>query len=303
MLKEYQELLKNKGDISIISNYLNDPFLFRLKNIGYFCGMDYASKDIYDFSEYINRYDHSVNVALITSMFTSDPRAILAGLYHDIATPCFSHVIDYMNKDYQNQESTEEYTADIILKDTFLIKKLKELKINVEDIINFKKHSIVDLNRPMLCADRVDGIILNSIGWTKNITFNEIKEIIDDLILYKNEDNNQEIGFKTLDVAKKAIWFNNQINKQMHSNEDIYMMELLANIVRYALDKKYLNLEDLYYKKEQEILNYLDSLDDACLKDMLYKFKNLKKIDITSNQNILIKNRNLKPIINFKRVI
>ena len=39
--------------------YLKAPSLLRLKDIGYFCGMDYASKDIYNFKEYISRYDHS----------------------------------------------------------------------------------------------------------------------------------------------------------------------------------------------------------------------------------------------------
>ena len=33
--------------------YLLSPSLLRLKKIGYFCGMDYASNDIYVFREYI----------------------------------------------------------------------------------------------------------------------------------------------------------------------------------------------------------------------------------------------------------
>lgn len=54
-----------------------------------------------------------MTVALLTYKLTNDKVATLAGLFHDIATPCFSHVIDYMNGDYENQESTEEYTGTI----------------------------------------------------------------------------------------------------------------------------------------------------------------------------------------------
>ena len=74
-----------------------------------------------NFKEYITRYDHSINVALITWKCTYSKEQTLAALFHDVATPCFSHVIDYMNKDYETQESTEEYTERIIKQDLLLL--------------------------------------------------------------------------------------------------------------------------------------------------------------------------------------
>ena len=58
--------------------------------------------------------DHSVGVALIIWNFTKDKKQTLAGLFHDIATPIFKHCIDFMNGDYETQESTEELTTCII---------------------------------------------------------------------------------------------------------------------------------------------------------------------------------------------
>lgn len=95
-MKEYLEILKYDKLPNFFDKYFNVPSLIRLKNIGYFCGMDYASKEIYDFSGYVSRYDHSLTVALITWMCTKDKRTTLAALFHDISTPCFSHVIDYL---------------------------------------------------------------------------------------------------------------------------------------------------------------------------------------------------------------
>ena len=101
----YNEYLNSICKIPrFLNKYLEVPCLVRLKNIGYFCGMDYASKEVYDFREKITRFDHSLTVALLTWKFTHDKKATIAGLFHDVATPCFAHVIDYMNKDYANQE-------------------------------------------------------------------------------------------------------------------------------------------------------------------------------------------------------
>lgn len=137
---------------NFLIKYLKTPSLLRLKNIGYFCGMDYASKDIYDFREYISRFAHSLTVCLIVYKLTKDKKATLAGLFHDIATPCFSHVIDYMNQDYEKQESTEEYTEHILKSDKYLIECLREDDIDINEIINFKKYSVVDNDRPKVCV-------------------------------------------------------------------------------------------------------------------------------------------------------
>ena len=49
LLEYYKELLGNIP--SFMKKYLRCSSLKRLKKVGYFCGMDYASKDIYDFKD------------------------------------------------------------------------------------------------------------------------------------------------------------------------------------------------------------------------------------------------------------
>ncbi len=300
MLDYYFSLL---GDIpKFLEKYLQVPSLLRLKKIGYFCGMDYASKDIYDFSEYISRFDHSLTVALLTYRFTKRKKDTIAALFHDIATPCFSHVIDYMNKDYEKQESTEEYTERILMNDSIFLECLKIDKIKLEDITNFKKYSILDNDRPHLCADRLDGVILTGMGWTKNVLKSDIKLILDDLSVFKNELNEKEIGFKTLEVALRVQEISKRIDVYCHSNEDNYMMELLASIARYAIDKKYITYDDLYYMTEEDVFNLFSSKNDKKLDKLLIEFKTKKKKDIPITQISNIKIRNLNPLVNNKRI-
>ncbi|MCI9247268.1 MAG: HD domain-containing protein [Clostridia bacterium] len=301
-LRFYLEQLHYKELPDFLIKYLQTPSLLRLKKVGYFCGMDYASKDIYDFSEYISRYDHSLTVSLLVYKLTKNKIVTLAGLFHDVATPCFSHVIDYMNKDYEKQESTEKYTERILRSDEYLKMCLQEDNIEMDDIVDFKKYTIVDNERPKVCADRIDGVILTGIGWTKNINNEDIKQIVDDLCIYRNEDNEEEIGFKKQSVVAKVLEVSKSIDIYCHSKEDNYMMELLAEITKLSIDKRYISYEELYLYQEEEIFSLWKEKKDKKLLELIQKFENIKKSDISIVNLPNIKIRDLKPIVNGKRV-
>lgn len=303
MLKEqYLKLWQVDQNPEFLNKYLLVPSLLRLKKVGYFCGMDYASRDIYDFSEYVSRYDHSLSTALITWYFTKDKKATIAALFHDISTPCFSHVIDYMNKDYSKQESTEEKTNDILKSDNILLECLKEDNFDLSDISDFKKYTIVDLDRPKLCADRLDGIFLTGLFWTKTITILEIKNIILSLTTYINEDGELELGFTDKKSLSKVLETNSQIDKYCHSKEDNYMMELLANITREGMNKKYYTYDDLYTLNEDEIFKLLLNSNDSSLLEKINRFKIMKEEDIPEINIPFVKKRKVWLLLNGERI-
>ena len=302
LLEQYKEILYDDEFYKTLGNYLKVPSLKRLNNIGYFCGMDYASKDIYDFPEYISRYDHSLSVALITWKLTKDKKSTIAALFHDISTPCFSHVIDYMNKDYKNQESTEMFTYDILKNDKELLECLKQDNLNIEDISNFKKYSIVDNDRPKLCADRLDGIILTGLYWTKDLYKDDIKNIIDNVVVYKNEFDELEIGFKNIQIAEFVVRVNKNIDVYCHSKEDNYMMELLADITRCAINKNIINYKELFILDEKTLFKILIKCDDVEIKEKIVKFQSIKLSDIPDINLPDVKIRTLKPLVYYKRI-
>ena len=301
-LDYYMNLLSYNEIPRFLIKYLKCPSLLRLKKIGYFCGMDYASKDIYDFREYISRYDHSINVALITYKLTKNKKATIAALFHDVATPCFSHVIDYMNKDYANQESTEEYTGRIIRNDKVLRECLKKDKIEVDSIIDFKRYTVVDNKRPKVCADRIDGVILTAIGWTKNIELSDIYKIVNDLCLLKNEFGEDEISFKNKEIALNVLKISESIDVICHSDEDNYMMQLLADITKESIENKLFTYDDLYLKNEEEIYNIIDNNGNNNIRKLYHIFKNIKKEEVPKIELPFIKIRDLNPLVLGKRV-
>lgn len=302
LLEHYFKELDIDNKPEFLNKYLKAPSLLRLKKVGCFCGMDYASKDIYDFSEYISRYDHSLSTALLTYKLTKNKTATLAALFHDIGTPCFSHVIDYMNGDYEKQESTEAFTESIITSDKYLLKCLEEDNISVVNIVKFKQYSIVDNERPKLCADRLDGVILTGIGWTKDITKEDITNILNNITIEINEDDEEEISFTSLEVATKVVEASEKIDIYCHSNEDNYMMQLLARMTKMAIDFSYLKYEDLYHENEEELFSYFSQVSNIAIKMCLHIFKNIKKRDIPELQISNIKARELNPLVNNQRL-
>ena len=132
--------------------------------------------------------DHSIAVSLIVWNFTKDKKQTLAGLFHDIATPVFKHSIDFMNGDYEKQESTEELTTRIINESQEIMKLLKRDGIKVEEVDNYHIYPIADNDTPMLSADRLEYTLSNGLGVRKKVwNLNDIKEIYDNIEVQKNE--------------------------------------------------------------------------------------------------------------------
>jgi len=295
---EYQSYICEVPEF--IKKYLELDILKRLEDVSVLCGMDYASKDMYDFKFYLSRYNHSLNVALLTWKLTYNKTQTLAALFHDISTPVFSHVIDYMHGDYIQQESTEGKTKEVLCSSLQLLEYLKEDNIDINSIINFKKYSIVDLPRPSLCADRLDNIIAVGMCWAKQVDLRNAKRIIDNILICKNENDQDEIGLRNKNVARYVTHINYELNKLTHSSEDTYMMMLLSDIVRLILEERIVSYNDLYRLTEPEMIKIIENnLDNYELNDMYYNWTHIK--ELPSEPNIEVKRLTLNPLVNGNR--
>lgn len=176
---------------------MNTNIFTRLKDIGMNCGMEYTQFQTFKNSFGVSRYDHSIGVSLITYHFTHDKHATVAALLHDIATPVFAHVIDFLNNDYEKQESTEAETKKMIFNSRELQKIFLKYEIDINLIYDYHKYPIADNESPKLSADRLEYTLANAYYYNF-LSVEQIKSIYYDLII---NDKKDEIIFKSKDKA------------------------------------------------------------------------------------------------------
>lgn len=255
--------------------YINSSVMTRLKGIGQSCGMDYTK--LYDNKFFYSVLDHSVGVALITWHFTHDKIQTLASLFHDISAPIFKHVIDFLNNDHEKQESTEKFTVSILKNSKEISKLLISDGVEFEKVIDYKMYPICDNKSPRLSADRLEYTLSSGIYLTKNLTLDEIDVIYNDLLILKNEEGIDELGFRTLEIGelfiKKAskFWF------EAISNRNKLVHQFMADLVDSCINQKLLDEKSLYLMTEKEFFEKLYSSNSKIVNKYI-SFKNATDI-------------------------
>ena len=273
--KEYFKILSPDFPMWLL-DYIDIPEMQRLSDISMLCATDYSK--IYNYVSFNSVLDHSVGVALIIWNFTKDKKQTLSGLYHDIATPTFKHCIDFMNGDSEHQESTEERTEQIIKNSKHIIDLLKRDNIKVEEISDYHLYPIADNDTPKLSADRFEYTFSNGIFLYGAWDLNEVSKYYNDIIVLKNEDGIDELGFKTPEICKEYLHTILPIFSNYDSDNNRTVMQFFADIVKSMNVKEYLKIDDLYKLTEKEVINKILNCEDNYIKENFSKFQNATSI-------------------------
>ena len=255
---ELQNLYKQDYPI-FIDPYLASKSMQRLKGVDMNCGLQFTSHPGFSSYSSYSRYEHSVGVACIIWYFTHDKKQTLAGLFHDISTRAFSHVIDFVRKDYLVQESTEDNTRQFILQDTVIMNQLLCDGISVDEVSDYHVYPIADNDSPRLSADRLEYTLGNLLNYRK-CTIEEIEKYYKDLTVGVSEDGKQEIMFQNPDIAEEFAFGALSCGMIYSCDFDRYGMEKLAEILRKGLKDKTIMESDLYLS-EVEVVNKLSHSD------------------------------------------
>lgn len=227
-----------------ITELCETPEMQRLKGIGMDCGCEYTKFPVYQNLTPYSRYDHSIGVSLIVWHFSNDISQSISGLLHDISSPSFSHTIDFMNKDYSNQESTEKGTKEIINSSTRIQNILHKYGSCTEKVCDYHIYPIADNDKPQLSADRLEYTLRNLVRYLHK-SKEEVKTYYDDLFVSKNEFGIDEIQFKSEKIAEKFALVALETTKIYVLDEDRFSMESLASLIREALQRNVLSFVDL----------------------------------------------------------
>lgn len=272
---EYFNVLEEKIP-EFLNDYIDAYEMQKQKYISVTCGTIYS--DLFDSDFFYSSLDHSIAVALIIWHFTHNKKMTLSGLFHDIATPVFKHCIDFLNGDYMNQESTEELTKDIIKNSSEIMNLLNKDNIKLEEVCDYKLYPIADNDAPKLSSDRLEYSLSNALFIYKVSNIDEIKEIYNDIIICKNEENIDELSFKTKDIARKFVKITSKLSINYREDKTRYSMQFISDIIKKLNEENLISKEDLYTKKESDIIKIIEN---SKYKDIFNIWRNSKKIEST----------------------
>lgn len=240
---------------AFLREFSNTPPMLRLQKIGMNCGCEYTSFPMFSRLQSYSRYDHSVGTALIVWHFTHSREQALAALFHDVTTPCFAHVVDFLNGDHLRQESTEAGVAECLVFSKQVCDLLEKYGLTVVQVSDYHRFPVADNASPALSADRLE----YTMGNLRNYRLaapQQLREFYEDLTVGKDEAGNPELVFQTPAVA---LAFTKAALKTSHiyiADEDRFAMQALADLLKLALERKVLSREDLE-QTEQFVIDRL----------------------------------------------
>ncbi|HCJ31800.1 MAG TPA: hypothetical protein DHV70_02810 [Firmicutes bacterium] len=287
-----------------LNDYIETKELLKQKYISVTCGTIYS--DLFESEFFFSSLDHSVAVALIVWHFTHDKKQTLSGLFHDIATPVFKHCVDFLNGDYMTQESTEDLTSKIIGSSKEIMDLLKRDNIKLEEVDDYHIYPVADNDTPKLSADRLEYSLSNALLTYKLSNIDDIKEIYNDVILDKDEEGTLELSFKSKETALEFVKITSKLSIIYREDRTRYSMQLIADIIKKLNEDGLITKEDLYNKKESEII---EIIENSKYKEIFNIWKNAKNIKVSKEkpENVYFvhhgaKIRYIDPLVNKKRI-
>lgn len=239
----------------------------RLKGV-YQGGASYFVNEKWD----VTRYEHSVGVMLLIKKLGGSLEEQIAGLLHDISHTAFSHVIDFV---FENRdEDYHEKIYDQIITNSEIPYILSKYGYDYRSLLlDNSKWSLLEQPAPELCVDRID-YTLRDMYHYENITIEEIEIFLHNLIIIEGKiylkDINTAEWFVKIYYKEVIDFFMNPLN--------IYGYDLLAKTLKIALDKKIITMNTLL-GTDEEVLNLLRLSNDKDVENLLNQIHQSVKVE------------------------
>ncbi|MBY8912055.1 HD domain-containing protein [Bacillus sp. YC2] len=210
----------------------------------------------------VTRYEHSIGVMLLIKKLGGSLEEQIAGLLHDVSHTAFSHVIDFV---FENKN--EDYHENIyhqIITDSEIPRILSKYGYDYKNILSDNSHwNLLEQPAPELCVDRIDYTLRDMYRY-ENITIEEVDIFLDNLMVKEGKIHLKDI--------KTAEWFVRTYYKEVidffMNPLNIYGYDFLAKTLKIALDKKIININTLL-GTDEEVMDLLRSSSDIDVKKLL----------------------------------
>ncbi len=273
----YTDSVYGKQEITepIILELLNSSAIIRLKGVdqyGYFKA--FFPKAI------SSRFDHSAGVYLLLKKFGAPLAEQVSGLIHDVSHSAFSHCIDYATKTGDGgKQDHQDNIFSSYLQTTDIPEILKKYNLDLNYILNDHNFPLKESVLPDLCADRIDYSLRDATKFI-GLTETEINTILDALEI---KDNNWI--FKDVAIAQKYADIFLTLNRNHYAGmPSAIMLKSTGDYLGYALEKKYINNQDIY-STDQLVLDKVAKHHDEDEKLKLFWDRMNNKFKVENNPN------------------
>jgi len=256
----------------VLIDLINSNPIQRLKKISQW-GMpsEYYHKNSF------SRYEHSIGVLILLRKLNASLKEQIAGLLHDVSHTAFSHVVDWAIGDPTKEDYQDKIHLEII-ESSDIPDILKKHDFNYKEVSDIENFSLLEKPTPGLCADRID-YTLRELEIEKGFDF--VKNVFLDLIV-----KNNQIVFKNKKTAEIFGKEYLRLNKEHWAgNEARARYYILSNVLKKAMEKEILFLEDMKMSEDSEIINLLSDNGDIEILDGLNLLKKGFKIIEVSNES------------------
>ena len=209
----------------------------------------------------VTRYEHSIGVMLLIKKLGGSLEEQIAGLLHDISHTAFSHVIDFVFENI-NEDYHEQIFHQIIV-NSEIPRILSKYGYDYQNILlDHSKWTLLEQPTPELCADRIDYTLRDMYSYD-TITKEEINLFLENLIV-----KDGKIYINGIETAK---WFVKTYYKEVidffMNPLNVYGYDRLAKTIKTALAKQIINLDSLL-GTDEEVMRYLHLSNDQDVKNL-----------------------------------
>ena len=192
----------------------------------------------------ISRLDHSIGAMLLVRRLGGGLPEQIAALLHDVSHTAFSHVIDYVVDDHDDQ-SYHDTMKEVYVAQTAVPALLTEYGYTWQTLLREENYPLLEQPSPRLCADRLDYFLRDScdLGLADQT---DIDRVLADLVVVETA-----VGPRicVADIAV-ARWLGHTFmaadDKSWANFREVGLYEITAQAIKRALQIGLISTDDFW---------------------------------------------------------
>lgn len=209
----------------------------------------------------VTRYEHSIGVWYLSSLYKRPMEEQIACLLHDLSHTAFSHVIDFVVKNEKHEFADSK--LDEMIRKSDIPKIIKVNGFDLEKVLDKAKFPLLENNLPDISVDRWDYFMRDgyAIGFLPKLLIDTfLSEIFENKDIFFFKDVRLASTFAILFVNfSRLIW----LDPTSHG-----AFFLMAEAIKIGLEDKLIN-EDDFFTDDEVLLAKLKSSSNIKIKQLL----------------------------------